>query len=506
MPFIRCFFALAGVLSVCPAIVFSESPPNPAREMRAAWIATVANIDWPSKPGLSVEQQQAEFIALLETAVELRLNAVVLQVRPACDAIYPSELEPWSEYLSGVQGAPPSGDSAQSYDPLAWAIAESHQRGLELHAWMNPYRAGHASRQGELAEGHLANTKPELVREYGKQLWLDPGEPGAMAHSLAVVLDVVRRYDVDGVHFDDYFYPYPVNEKGEDGAERQVPFPDDASWEKYLAATPTADRLTRDDWRRDNVNRFIQAVSEETHRLKPHVRFGVSPFGIWRPGHPESIQGFDAYQELYADARLWLHEGWVDYFTPQLYWPIDQQAQSFPTLLRWWKGQNLKERGLWPGLFTSKTKVGNPPWDPSEIVNQIGVSRELIDAPGQFHFSMKALAQNYSGVADALREGPYAEPAIVPAAPWLAGETPTPGKPKLSSDGSSVWSASLEGDAVPRWWLVWELREGEWRFRRTPGEDPAVLTLDGNLPPQKLAVSAVDHFGRQGEVSVVHLD
>ena len=306
----------------------ADEVPTPKREFRAAWVATVANIDWPTKRDLTTEQQQKELIAIFERAAELNLNAIIFQVRPHCDALYASELEPWSEYLTGKMGTPPE----PFYDPLEVAVQEAHRRGLELHAWFNPYRAeGAAARSGRSAD-HVSHTNPGIVRVYGKQLWLDPGEPAAAEHSLAVILDVVRRYDVDGIHFDDYFYPYPIN----DHKQRRADFPDEQSWLKARAAGET---LARDDWRRKNVDQFILRVHEGIKQEKPWVRFGISPFGIWRPGHPESIKGFDAYANLYVDARKWFREGWVDYLSPQLYWRIDDKPHSFVTLSKWWSDQ-----------------------------------------------------------------------------------------------------------------------------------------------------------------------
>ena len=403
---------LAASALVAPAVAQPTRGPA-VEEFRAAWIATVANIDWPSKPGLSVAEMKAELAGLLDLVAELNMNAVVLQVRPACDALYASELEPWSEYLTGVQGCVPEG----GFDPLEWACEEAHRRGIELHAWFNPYRAWHSAAKGEPAATHVSSTLPNAVKRYGDYLWLDPGDAEASEHSLAVIADVVTRYDVDGVHFDDYFYPYPVNEEDADGVSREVPFPDDVSWEAYVARTPEAERLGRDDWRRDNVNRFVRRVGETVHRIKPHVKYGISPFGIWRPGVPESIKGFDPYAKLYADARLWIREGWVDYLTPQLYWPIDQKPQSFTTLLGWWATQNPNGRHLWPGIYTSKTGFDTP-LPAREIVDQIEATRAQAGAGGHVHFSIKALRDNYGGVTDLLREA-YADPAIVPATPWL---------------------------------------------------------------------------------------
>jgi uncharacterized lipoprotein YddW (UPF0748 family) len=277
-------------------------------------VATVANIDWPSRPGLPAAAQQAEALALLDRARAIGLNAIVLQVRPAADALYVSALEPWSEVLSGTQGRPPE----PPYDPLAFWVDEAHRRGLQLHAWFNPYRARHGRARGALAAMHIATRRPELVRRYDGLLWLDPGEPDAAAHTLAVVADVLRRYDIDGVHIDDYFYPYPAADQ---------PFPDDAPWLRYLKAGGT---LARDDWRRDHVDRLVLALWQTVRTTRPQALLGISPFGLGRPEwRPPGIEGFSQYHRLYADVERWLAEGWLDYLAPQLYWPIARPAQSF---------------------------------------------------------------------------------------------------------------------------------------------------------------------------------
>lgn len=393
-----CFLSL---LAACTATYSrAEDPPPLAREFRAAWVATVANIDWPSKPGLPAVEQKKELIAILDKCQALNLNAIVMQVRPMCDALHESNLEPWSEYLTGEQGKSPG------YDPLAFAVEESHKRNIELHAWFNPYRAAGPTSKSAPAKNHMVKARPDLAKKYGKHYWLNPTHPEVQKHSLAVVLDVVRRYDIDGVHMDDYFYPYP--EAGED--KKEMPFPDDDTWDAYKKS---GGRMARDDWRRDAVNQFVKAFYFETHKIKPWVKVGISPFGIWRPGHPEGIKGFDQYSKLYADAKLWLNEGWVDYYTPQLYWVVDKPDQSYPALLKWWSDENVKLRNLWPGNFTSK-------WDAAEIAKQIDVTRKSGTATGNVHFSMKAITGEKF---DSLKKL-YAEPALVPASPWLGFAKP----------------------------------------------------------------------------------
>ena len=340
--------------------ILTESPPELAREFRAVWVATVGNIDWPSRRGLPAEVQQAELLAILDRAATIGLNAVVFQVRPGADALYPSSLEPWSEYLTGTMGVAPD----PYYDPLEFAIREAHLRGMELHAWFNPYRARHPSARSPIASSHISRTHPDLVERYGTHLWMDPGEPEVQDRSVAVILDVVRRYDIDGVHIDDYFYPY--QERTPRG--RLIPFPDDASFARYRAA---GGPLQRNDWRRDNVDRLVERLYREIKQTKRWVKFGISPFGIWRPGYPAQITGLDAYETLYADARKWLANGWLDYFSPQLYWRIGQEAQSYPVLLDWWASQNSLDRHIWPGNYVDRVGSGGVGWPAEEIVAQI---------------------------------------------------------------------------------------------------------------------------------------
>jgi uncharacterized lipoprotein YddW (UPF0748 family) len=377
-----------------PILAFPCSAAEPAKpEFRGVWVATMANIDWPSKPGLPAETQKKEMIALFDRCEKLHLNAVIFQVRPMCDALYESKLEPWSSFLTGTQGRSPG------YDPLTLAVKEAHKRGMELHAWFNPYRAWNPAAKGEPAATHLVKTRPDLARKYGKHYWLIPTHPDVLKHSLAVVLDVVKRYDVDGVHMDDYFYPYPEL----DAAKKEIPFPDDDSWADYQKA---GGKLSRGDWRRDAVNRFVKTLYFEVHKAKPWVKVGISPFGIWRPGNPPGIQGFDQYAKLSADAKLWLNEGWVDYFTPQLYWAIGAEKQSYPKLLDWWAEQNTKGRHLWIGNSAGRHSA-------EEITNQVKLTREK--AGGNVWFSEKSLRRSKAAALGKL----YAEKAAVPATPWL---------------------------------------------------------------------------------------
>lgn len=481
------FFAFTALLSA--AGIYQPSsviPPEPPREFRGAWLATVANKDWPSAPGLSVAQQKAELISLLDTAVNLKLNAVIFQVRPSCDAMYASAIEPWSAYLTGVQGQAPE----PFYDPLAFAIEEAHRRGLELHAWFNPFRVRFSGAQWYPSPNSISRTHPEWVREYNGQLWLDPGEPAARAYVLSVIMDVVRRYDVDGVQLDDYFYPYPAPL----GKGLDIPFPDGASWSEFGGQSG----LSHADWRRQNINQFIQNVDQSIKSVKPWVKFGVSPFGIWRPGNPPQIRGFDSYASLFADSRLWLASGWVDYFSPQLYWPINAPQQSFPVLLNWWAQQNVRGRNLWPGLAAMDAGVKIPA---AEIADQIAATREQPGAGGEVLFHLGSL-ENNAALADAVADE-YVQPALVPASPWLA--TSQPAKPILTGQPANrtgyVFQWASAGPApVAKWILQYYDTDYTWKTYFLPANQKAQFF---SFAPQAVSIRAMDRVGNLSPAAVV---
>lgn len=466
--------------------------PTPMREFRGVWIATVDNIDWPSRRDLTTREQRAELRTLFDRIDEAGFNAVIFQVRPAADALYESDLEPWSEYLTGTQGQAPQ----PYYDPLKLAIELAHERGLELHAWFNPYRVTHPTAAGPRASTHASQAQSDIVREYGDYEWFDPGEPRAADHSLSVIMDVVRRYDVDGVHFDDYFYPYPITRNG-----RRIPFPDDDSYRR------SGTSLSRDDWRRENVNRFVERVYREVKAAKPWVKVGISPFGIWRPGHPPSVRGFDQYAEIYADARLWQQEGWLDYFAPQLYWRIDEPGQRFPDLLDWWADQNTAGRHLWPGLFTGRirTDTESTPWNISEILTQIDLVRENRISTGAIHFSAKSIRDNSRGIATRLANDTYTEPALVPESPWLGDEPPrVPSIETMGTGGSTHLALTPTEGPEPFLWVIRAQRNGVWTLQIEPNTG-TTIRLPGPTP-DLVVVSGVSRTGIEGEMTAVEVE
>jgi uncharacterized lipoprotein YddW (UPF0748 family) len=477
-----CIFTFTFLLSPFA----QEKMPKIAREFRGLWIASVANIDFPSAPNLTVDQQKAEIINLLDLATELKLNAIIFQVRPMADALYVSEIEPTSWFLTGESG------KKLDFDPLKFALDESHARGILLHAWFNPYRVSHASMKGEVAPNHITKTRPDLVRTYNNGQILDPGEKDTQIYVNKVVMDVVKRYDIDGVHFDDYFYPYKD--------AKNTDFPDDKTWEEYKKS---GGKLSRDNWRRKNVDDFIQNISVDIKKLKPNVMFGVSPFGIWKP--ELTITGTSAYDTLYADSRKWLQEGWVDYLSPQLYWTSAKEGQKFPVLLNWWKNENKKKRHLWVGVATYR--VGDkdrPEYTPEEIVLQIDTTRgQLADGAGTIHFSAKPIMKNNGKIRDALREKAYRGNALIPVSDWIT--TTLPASPELNftkqtnGDILASWKSKGKTEAF-RWVLYWN--DGKvWK--------PTILSpnmFDANLPAnmniRKLAISSVDRLGNLSEPTI----
>lgn len=375
----------------------------PKREFRGVWVATVVNIDWPSKAGLSVGQQKAELIQILDAHQRAGINSIVFQIRPAADALYAKSREPWSEYLSGVQGKAPS----PLYDPLAFAIKEAHSRGMELHAWFNPYRATFSS-GSNVAANHITRQHPDWFFTYGGKKLFDPGLPEVRSYITSVVMDVVRGYDIDGVHFDDYFYPYPSKSS----------IPDADTFRKYRRGFSSIE-----DWRRDNVNLLIKKVSDSIKSEKPYVKFGVSPFGIWdnKRDHPEGSEtaGFSGYRQLYADAKKWVEEGWVDYNSPQLYFPFQYKAAAFEVLLDWW-AKHSYGRHLYIGQGAYRANERGMGWrEPDQLSRQIHYLRKNENVQGSIFFSSKSLTNNIRNFRDSLQYNHYRYKALPPIMPWI---------------------------------------------------------------------------------------
>ncbi|BAZ82821.1 family 10 glycosylhydrolase [Sphaerospermopsis kisseleviana CS-549] len=445
------------------------------REFRGAWITTVWNSDWPSKPGLSVEQQKTELLQIIQQLQSLNFNALILQVRPEGDALYASSLEPWSAWITGTQGKAPE----PFYDPLEFAIAECHKRNIEVHAWFNPYRAKATTKSGFNVGPHIAITNPEVVYQWGNQLWMDPGSKIVQDRAYNVIIDVVNRYDIDGIHLDDYFYPYPISGQS---------FPDQKTYGVYQA---NGGKLRLEDWRRENVNQMVLRLSEGIKKTKSHVKFGISPFGIYRPGQPPGIVGLDAYNALYADSRKWLQEGWIDYLAPQLYWRTDQTQQSYEVLLNWWTQVNTKQRHIYAGNNISK--LDGKAWKNSEIEKQILISRNLAKnlSLGNIFFSMNSIKENVQGIADQFKQVYYSRPAIIPTMSWQSQNPPSPPKEIKFENGRLNWE---RGDDKPvRSWTLYRQSGDNWIIQRILSAGTTFATV----PPGTYAVCAVDRLGNE---------
>lgn len=460
--------------------------PKINREFRAAWVASVANINWPSKNNLTTEQQKSEAVQLLDFIKNNNLNAVILQVRPSADALYKSNIEPWSYFLTGEVGKAPN----PYYDPLEFWIEEAHKRGIELHIWLNPYRAHHSNGGKVSSKSIVNNTDANIIKLKNGMYWFDPSDKKTQDHTTRIVMDLVKRYDIDGVHFDDYFYPYATYNNGAD-------FPDSKTWNEYQRNGGT---LSRADWRRDNVNKFVERIYKEIKAEKNYVKFGISPFGIWKPGYPAGITGSSQYDELYADAKLWLNKGWIDYYAPQLYWNIDSKGQSFPKLLTWWKQENTQNRHLWPGINTVEVRTSLPRH--TEIVNQVKMSREILqNNTGVIHWSIAGITKNPE-MKEALIKNVYAEKALVPKTPWLKIE---------KSDKPSISYTEYGGNINAIWKSTSSEKVFQWVLFLKYGDTWETLILDKNTqayttPKQKngktlntIAIQSIDRLSNESD-------
>jgi uncharacterized lipoprotein YddW (UPF0748 family) len=387
---------------------------SPKYEFRGVWVATVENIDWPSRKGLSVETQKAEYIRLLDMHQRNGMNAIVMQIRPAADAFYPSAFEPWSEYLNGTQGEAPD----PFYDPLQFMIEETHRRGMEFHAWLNPYRAVFHIGKSSIAANHITRKHPDWFLTYGTTKYFDPGRPEVLKHMSGIVRDLVMRYDIDAVHMDDYFYPYRI-----DGRE----FPDGASYRKY------GNGLSKDDWRRSNCDSIIKLLHETIREASPRVKFGISPFGVWRnksqtPEGSKTTAGTTNYDDLYADIVLWMKEEWIDYVVPQLYWEINHHLADYKTLVSWWADHSYGTQVfIGHGIYRAGT---NTAWrNRKQIPDQIEYLRQFDNIQGSVYFSSKTFESNPNGWSDSLRTRYYKYPALIPPMNWI--DSIPPGKPEI---------------------------------------------------------------------------
>ncbi|OKI71025.1 glycoside hydrolase family 10 protein [Micromonospora sp. CB01531] len=469
-----------------PSTTCTTDPATPKRQFRAMWIASVTNIDWPSKASWTapdqVAKQKAEYLGWLDLAQQLNHNAVVVQVRPTADAFWPSPVEPWSEYLTGVRGQDPG------WDPLAFLVEESHKRNLEFHAWFNPYRVsmpapgGAGADLSKLAPNSPARQHPDWVFAYppagvaGSRLYYNPGIPEVREFVQTAMMDAVNRYDIDGVHFDDYFYPYPSG---------TYQYPDDATFAQYNRGF-----TNQADWRRDNINLLIQEMNAKIKAVKPWVKFGVSPFGIWRNKSADpngsDTTGSQSYDIISADTRKWIKEEWIDYVVPQLYWYIGQYpAADYARLVPWWAEQ---VRGTKVQLYIGQAdyKSGDPAYgsfwmNPDELSNHLTLNRSYPEVLGNVHFSAVQVKANRLDATDRYAADHYSRPALVPAMAQL------PAKPLLFP---VITGADRQADGVHLTWR--QPADGNGPFGTATSY--AVYRFDGTGKAEACAFADASHL------------
>ena len=417
------------------------------REFRGMWLATVSNVDWPSREGLPADKQKAELVTYLDQLRTMNINALIFQVRPASDAFYPSDLEPWSRWLTGEAGKDPG------YDPLQFAIDECRKRSMEFHAWFNPFR-GMPVEDFEVPGTHITKRLSDHALPYASMVWMDPGAKAVRDHVTSVVLDVVSRYEIDGVHLDDYFYPYPV---------RGAKLDDGPSYKRYVEEWG---HMEKDDWRRHNIDSLIAGLSTGIRAIKPHMKFGISPFGLYRPGEPFGTRGLDQFEEIYSDPKKWMEKGWIDYLTPQLYWK-ENSNRSYSKLLEWWGESNALRRHIYAGnnLLSIERNKGN--WPFSEFKTQLEASREAFEfqSLGNIFFGLRVFrGKSGASVLDRFTSDLYPTQALPPAMPWLSNRPPRRPENVHAGNTEIRWD-SAASPAVKHWTLyARDAEDGCWEL------------------------------------------
>ena len=451
---------LLGLIIFLRILSPARSQSIPKHEMRAVWIATVENIDWPSKPALPVELQRQEMTELLDLVKEYHLNTIVFQIRPAADAFYPSVMEPWSQWLSGIQGKAPD----PWYDPLAFAISECRKRGLDIHVWLNPYRAIRDTTIHKPSPDHISKIHPEWFLTYGTTKYFDPGFPETCDHVARVVSDIVRRYDIDAIHMDDYFYPYRI---------AGLNFPDDKSFSAYHGDFSDS---RRDDWRRHNVDMIIRQLHDSIKAIKPYVEFGISPFGVWRnvdkdTAGSDTRAGQTNYDDLFADILKWQKEGWIDYVTPQLYWHMGMQVADYSVLADWWN-RNTYGCQLYIGQAFYRIDARSPvkAWRSSmEIVRQVSLNRSLNNISGSMFFSAKYLRANPLRLKQKLMRKIYTLPALPPDNKRIVAIIPDPpGNTSIAVSNDTIRLGWEKGSHIKNF-ILYKFKKGELADLSDPG-------------------------------------
>ncbi len=471
----------------------------PKRELRGVWIATVANIDWPTNRNESSQKQMDELIAILDKLKAAGINTIFFQVRTECDALYKSNYEPWSYWLTGEQGKAPS----PFFDPLAFIISEAHKRGMELHAWFNPYRAVKTVGEYKIANNHISITHPEWILDFKTYKMLNPGIPAVSDYIAKIIADVVRRYDVDGIHFDDYFYPYTPKITNEDIK----------TFKKYKGKFKDID-----DWRRNNINHMVAEVYDTIQTINPRIKFGISPFGIVENKFAYT-HGFESFKTIYCDPVNWLENKTVDYITPQLYWEIGNKAADYGSLLPWWSTV-VNKRQIYVGIFSTKFAESAYKGSPNELEQQIRLSRQIINTYGTVFFSSKSITDNYSHFADSLKIY-YKYPALIPTMPWKDSTPPLTPKNLNAKVGSNYikleWQKpdkASDGDTACKY-VIYKFDnpqqvnlEDAWHILKVQNADETSFTdstMKNGNNDVTYVVTALDRMNNESKPSIVTL-
>ncbi|MFV0290895.1 MAG: glycoside hydrolase family 10 protein [Mangrovibacterium sp.] len=499
----RKIFAFLVCLSLSLQVSLAQSP-KPKYEFRGAWVATVNNIDWPSKPGLSVKDQQKEAIQMLDMLVENGMNAIIFQARPCCDAFYESPFEPWSRYLTGTPGQSPG------YDPMAFWIEESHKRGLEFHAWLNPFRVAQSATE-QISRNSVAFRHPEWVVKYDNKLYLNPALSETREYIAEIVRDIVSRYEVDAIHIDDYFYPYPAGKED---------FPDEAQFVQNSRGFAKSEKAS---WRRFQVDEAITLLAKTIKETKPYVKFGVSPFGVWRNIASDSAgsqtrAGVTNYDHLYADVLKWLKNGWIDYLTPQIYWELGNTAADYKTLIDWWSQYSFG-RAIYVGhalykVDANSTSVG---WkDSKQIPYQIHLTRTTPNILGSAFYSAKHFNRDLLGLQKVLQNQLYDYTALIPPMTWIDGEAPSAVKDFTVLKKKIMWLAPeyKNRSDEPLRYVIYYCEEGK-KLDRNNANNIYMVTTETSLkvkenPPgrrknYKVQIAVLDRFNNESELSQVQI-
>jgi uncharacterized lipoprotein YddW (UPF0748 family) len=490
---------LIGLIVLVLFAVSLMAARYPKREMRAVWVASVANIDWPSSANLSTEKQQKEFIELLDLCKEYNMNTVVFQIRPAADAFYASKYEPWSQWLTGKQGKKPD----PFYDPLEFAGVECRKRGLDLHVWINPYRAVSDVNLNRTAPDHITSVHPDWFITYGKTKFFDPALPQTRDYVAKVVSDIVRRYDIDAIHMDDYFYPYRI---------AGVEFPDNESFKTYGQGYAVNQR---DDWRRNNVDLIIKQLHDSIKAIKPWVEFGISPFGVWRnisndPGGSKTKAGQTNYDDLFADVLKWQQEKWIDYITPQIYWEIGKEVADYKILADWWS-RNGYGTQLYIGQapYRIDPQAKEPSWQSAdEIIRQIALNRKYRSISGSMFFSAKFMRKNPLGIQQKLLERYYRYPALTPVNKRIDPILPQAPLQAQLVEREGKLHFSWEKGENTKSFVIYQFRKGPWinskkasKIFLTTADNSVTYAVDELTDPQRFnyVVTAVSQTNAESK-------